>query len=108
MKRLLTRCVKREWRSLTSLYVGAGTFQPVRADSLADHRMHHEWMEISKAVCDAIAECRKNNGRVIAVGTTVMCCLETATKKMANAAFMLVRQVYLSTLDFSLIVWMPC
>lgn len=63
-----------------TLHVGAGTFQPVRADSLADHRMHHEWMGVSKAVCDAIAKCRKNNGRVIAVGTTVIRCLETATK----------------------------
>jgi S-adenosylmethionine:tRNA ribosyltransferase-isomerase len=61
-----------------TLHVGAGTFQPVRVDDLAEHRMHAERVEIGEAACDAIAAARERKGRVIAVGTTVMRSLETA------------------------------
>lgn len=61
-----------------TLHVGAGTFQPVRADDIEDHRMHAEWLEVSQAVCDAVAAATERGGRVIAVGTTAVRSLETA------------------------------
>jgi len=61
-----------------TLHVGAGTFQPVRADDIEDHQMHAEWLEVSQAVCDAVAAARERGGRVIAVGTTAVRSLETA------------------------------
>ncbi len=61
-----------------TLHVGAGTFQPVRVDNIEDHQMHAEWLEVSQATCDAVAETRQRGGRVIAVGTTAVRSLETA------------------------------
>jgi len=61
-----------------TLHVGAGTFQPVRVDDLADHRMHFERYEVSPAAAAAIADCRQRGGRVVAVGTTVVRTLESA------------------------------
>ncbi|MBX3706483.1 MAG: tRNA preQ1(34) S-adenosylmethionine ribosyltransferase-isomerase QueA [Pseudomonadales bacterium] len=61
-----------------TLHVGAGTFQPVRTDDLAAHRMHHERFEISARTADAVARCRARGGRVVAVGTTVVRTLESA------------------------------
>ncbi|MFV2060513.1 MAG: tRNA preQ1(34) S-adenosylmethionine ribosyltransferase-isomerase QueA [Gammaproteobacteria bacterium] len=61
-----------------TLHVGAGTYQPVRADKLEDHEMHLEWLEVTQANCTKVSETKKNGGRVIAVGTTSVRCLETA------------------------------
>jgi len=61
-----------------TLHVGAGTFQPVRVQSLTDHVMHAEWLEVSETVCQQIRHCRQRGGRVVAVGTTVVRSLETA------------------------------
>ncbi len=61
-----------------TLHVGAGTFQPVRVDDLDAHRMHSERVEIGSQTCDAIAATRAREGRVVAVGTTVVRALETA------------------------------
>jgi S-adenosylmethionine:tRNA ribosyltransferase-isomerase len=60
-----------------TLHVGAGTFQPVRVESIADHRMHSEWFEVPQATVDAIAAC---TGRVVAVGTTTLRALESAAR----------------------------
>ena len=65
-------------RASVTLHVGAGTFQPVRVESIADHRMHSEWFEVPQATVDAIAETRARGGRVIAVGTTTLRSLESA------------------------------
>jgi len=62
-----------------TLHVGAGTFQPVRVDTIEEHQMHKEYLEVSPEVCEQVAECRARGGRVIAVGTTSVRCLETAT-----------------------------
>ncbi|MFT5425929.1 MAG: S-adenosylmethionine:tRNA ribosyltransferase-isomerase [Gammaproteobacteria bacterium] len=62
-----------------TLHVGAGTFQPVRVDNIEDHQMHHEYLEISADVCEKVKQCRARGGRVIAVGTTAVRCLETAS-----------------------------
>jgi S-adenosylmethionine:tRNA ribosyltransferase-isomerase len=64
-----------EHASLT-LHVGAGTFQPVRADNLAEHRMHSEWFDLPQATVDAIARTRAAGGRIVAVGTTTLRALE--------------------------------
>ena len=61
-----------------TLHVGLGTFSPVRVDDLAEHRMHRELMQVDRRVCDAVAATRARGGRVVAVGTTSVRCLETA------------------------------
>ncbi len=63
-----------------TLHVGAGTFQPVRVDDIAQHKMHAEWLQVPLAACDAVAECKAHGGRVIAVGTTAVRSLETAAR----------------------------
>ena len=61
-----------------TLHVGAGTYQPVRVEKIAEHRMHSERFEIPQATVDAIAATRAAGGRVIAVGTTSLRSLESA------------------------------
>lgn len=61
-----------------TLHVGAGTYQPVRVDKIAEHRMHSERFEIPPATAEAIAATRAAGGRVIAVGTTSLRSLESA------------------------------
>ncbi|MEO7337126.1 MAG: S-adenosylmethionine:tRNA ribosyltransferase-isomerase, partial [Caldimonas sp.] len=61
-----------------TLHVGAGTFQPVRTDNLAEHRMHREWFDVPAATVAAIARTRNDGGRVVAVGTTTLRALESA------------------------------
>jgi S-adenosylmethionine:tRNA ribosyltransferase-isomerase len=63
-----------------TLHVGAGTFQPVRVDHIADHRMHSERYTLPPATVDAIAETRERGGRVVAVGTTSLRALESAAR----------------------------
>ena len=60
-----------------TLHVGSGTFLPVRAERLEDHVMHHEHYEVSQQVCEKIVKTKARGGRVIAVGTTVVRCLES-------------------------------
>jgi S-adenosylmethionine:tRNA ribosyltransferase-isomerase len=61
-----------------TLHVGAGTFQPVRTDSVESHRMHRERFEVPQAVVDAVGAARAAGGRVVAVGTTALRALESA------------------------------
>lgn len=61
-----------------TLHVGAGTYQPLRVDKIAEHRMHSERFEIPQLAVDAIAATRSAGGRVIAVGTTSLRALESA------------------------------
>lgn len=61
-----------------TLHVGAGTFQPLRVDDIATHRMHREWLQVTPEACAEIAAARGAGGRVVAVGTTVVRALETA------------------------------
>lgn len=61
-----------------TLHVGAGTFQPVRAELIREHAMHSECYEIPQAAVDAIAQARAAGGRVVAVGTTSLRALESA------------------------------
>ncbi len=61
-----------------TLHVGAGTFQPVRSEHLAEHRMHREWFDVSTSVVQAVAAARRRGGRIVAVGTTSLRALESA------------------------------
>lgn len=63
-----------------TLHVGAGTFQPVRVDEVADHRMHSERYTIPQTTVDAIRATRERGGRVVAVGTTSLRALEAAAQ----------------------------
>ena len=63
-----------------TLHVGAGTFQPVRVDDIAEHRMHSEWFEVPQGTVDAIAATQAAGGRVVAVGTTTLRALESAAR----------------------------
>lgn len=65
-------------RAQVTLHVGAGTFQPLRVDDIADHVMHAERFEVSADLVQSVADCRGVGGRVIAVGTTVARALESA------------------------------
>ena len=60
-----------------TLHVGAGTFQPVKTENLAEHRMHSEWYAVPPATQEALAACRARGGRVVAVGTTTVRTLES-------------------------------
>ena len=63
-----------------TLHVGAGTFQPVRAEQIHEHTMHSECYEIPQATVDAITQARSSEGRVVAVGTTSLRALESAAQ----------------------------
>ena len=61
-----------------TLHVGAGTFQPVRVDDIAQHHMHSEWLNVGAELVEQVRRTRAAGGRVIAIGTTVVRALESA------------------------------
>ncbi|XAO71507.1 MAG: tRNA preQ1(34) S-adenosylmethionine ribosyltransferase-isomerase QueA [Acetobacteraceae bacterium] len=73
-------------RCTVTLHVGAGTFLPVRSDDLSQHVMHAEWGEVSMETAQRINETRRRGGRVIAIGTTALRLLESATAKDGTVA----------------------
>lgn len=64
-----------------TLHVGLGTFRPVSADTLDEHKMHSEWYHLPQETADLIRETKAGGHRVIAVGTTACRTLETAGQK---------------------------
>jgi S-adenosylmethionine:tRNA ribosyltransferase-isomerase len=64
--------------AFVTLHVGAGTFQPVRAENIHEHQMHAEYAEVPAPVCERITAAKSRGNRIIAVGTTSVRCLETA------------------------------
>jgi S-adenosylmethionine:tRNA ribosyltransferase-isomerase len=66
--------------AFVTLHVGAGTFQPVKVDEIADHVMHAEYVEVSEEVVNQIKATKARGGRVVAVGTTSVRSLESAAK----------------------------
>jgi len=66
-------------RHFLTLHVGAGTFLPVKAEETSEHRMHAEWGEITPETSAALADVRARGGRIVAVGSTSLRLLETAT-----------------------------
>ena len=67
-------------RAFVTLHVGAGTFQPVKVDSIHEHTMHAEYIEVTEDVCELVKQTRAAGKRVIAVGTTSVRCLESASQ----------------------------
>ncbi|KQU82995.1 S-adenosylmethionine:tRNA ribosyltransferase-isomerase [Variovorax sp. Root318D1] len=67
-------------RANVTLHVGAGTFQPVKTENIAEHTMHAERYEVPETTRRAIAECKARGGRVVAVGTTTVRTLESWAK----------------------------
>ena len=74
LAQLSARCVQ---TANVTLHVGAGTFQPVKTENLAEHQMHSEWYDIPPATLAALERCRQRGGRVLAVGTTTVRTLES-------------------------------
>jgi S-adenosylmethionine:tRNA ribosyltransferase-isomerase len=70
------QCRGARWAEVT-LHIGLDTFRPVTEEQVKDHRIHSEWCEVSDNTAQAIAECRRVGGRVVAVGTTAARTLET-------------------------------
>lgn len=64
-----------------TLHVGLGTFRPVKADDITEHKMHSEHYEVPQKTAELINETKKNGKRVIAVGTTSCRTLESVYKK---------------------------
>lgn len=64
----------------TTLHVGAGTFQPVRVENIADHIMHSEFFSVDTKTCEAIHHAKAMRKRVIAVGTTALRSVESAAR----------------------------
>ena len=69
-----------------TLHVGAGTFQPVRTENLAEHKMHTEWYTMPQETVDAVREARAAGRDVVAVGTTSLRALESASQSGAVEA----------------------
>ncbi len=69
-----------------TLHVGAGTFQPVRVDNIAEHKMHSECYEIPEQTAQLIENTKINQGKVVAVGTTVLRALESAARDAPDDA----------------------
>jgi S-adenosylmethionine:tRNA ribosyltransferase-isomerase len=70
-------------RTAVTLHVGAGTFQPVRSENLAEHVMHSERFEVGAAAVEVIVRARARGGRVVAVGTTSLRALESTALRSA-------------------------
>ncbi|ABM24361.1 S-adenosylmethionine--tRNA-ribosyltransferase-isomerase [Shewanella sp. W3-18-1] len=66
--------------AFVTLHVGAGTFQPVRVDTIVEHKMHSEWANVPQDVVDLIAQTKAAGKRVVAVGTTSVRSLESAAR----------------------------
>ena len=75
MKRLQEHGISHEF---VTLHVGAGTFLPVKAEDTRQHRMHHEWGEVTADVSARLKAARAAGGRIVAVGTTTLRILETS------------------------------
>ncbi|MFZ3004339.1 MAG: tRNA preQ1(34) S-adenosylmethionine ribosyltransferase-isomerase QueA [Undibacterium umbellatum] len=78
---LLQRCQDKGIKlAYVTLHVGAGTFQPVRTENLADHQMHSEWYTVPDETVAAVQATKAAGGKVVAVGTTSMRALESASQ----------------------------
>lgn len=70
-----------------TLHVGLDTFAPVNEENPEEHKIHTEWCELTQATADLINETKRNDGRVIAVGTTSVRTLESAGQQSLISAF---------------------
>ncbi|MFN2309907.1 MAG: tRNA preQ1(34) S-adenosylmethionine ribosyltransferase-isomerase QueA [Gammaproteobacteria bacterium] len=72
--------------AFVTLHVGAGTFQPVRSETIEAHEMHREWTEVPETTVEAVAAARRRGNRVIAIGTTAVRAIETAARAHPDQA----------------------
>ena len=77
MKACSPHCARGVQTASVTLHVGAGTFQPVKTENLAEHVMHSEWYEVPESTIAAIEATRARGGRVVAAGTTTVRTLES-------------------------------
>lgn len=78
-----------------TLHVGAGTFQPMRAERIEDHAMHREWLNVGAELVEKIRRTRERGGRVVAVGTTVVRALESSLRDGNVAPFAGETQIFI-------------
>lgn len=74
-------------REFVTLHVGIGTFRPISTPTMDEHVMHHEWCSVSRETVDRLKATRARKGRIVAVGTTVVRTLETASQSGELAPF---------------------
>ena len=87
-----------------TLHVGLGTFRPVKVEKIEEHEMHEEYYEIPENTVKKIKEYKKNNGRIISVGTTVVRTLETLAQLPEQNAYMGTTDIFIyPPYDFKLI-----
>lgn len=67
--------------AMVTLHVGAGTFLPVKSENLSEHKMHSEWGEVTPEIADKINTTKRNNGRVLCIGTTSLRIIEAIWAK---------------------------
>lgn len=78
-----------------TLHVGAGTFQPMRSDEVGEHVMHREWLNVGAELVEKMRRTRAAGHRVIAVGTTVVRALESASREGAVLPFAGETQIFI-------------
>ncbi|KAF3984564.1 MAG: tRNA preQ1(34) S-adenosylmethionine ribosyltransferase-isomerase QueA [Methylococcales symbiont of Hymedesmia sp. n. MRB-2018] len=66
-------------KAFVTLHVGSGTFQPVRVDELSEHIMHKEYYSVNQSTVDAVQKTKAEGGRIVAIGTTTVRALESAS-----------------------------
>lgn len=75
LERLAARGIETAW---VTLHVGAGTFLPVKVETIEEHRMHLEYGRLSPETAEKVNQARASGRRIVAVGTTALRLLETA------------------------------
>ncbi len=73
--------------AFVTLHVGSGTFQPIRTEDIRDHEIHSEWMQMTEQACKKVVAARARGGRIIAVGTTSVRCLEASAISGTTESF---------------------
>ena len=92
-----------------TLHVGAGTFLPVKTDTIEEHRMHAEYGIVSEAVAGALNEARRAGGRIVAVGSTSLRLLESAADEVRRDPSLRGRDIASSShRDTSSAPWTRC
>ena len=71
-------------RVAVTLNVGLGTFLPVQTDTLEDHPIHSEWIDVPPEALDAVRNARASTNKILAVGTTTVRCLESLPDELAD------------------------
>jgi len=85
---LLDRCTQKGIGiAKVTLHVGIGTFKPISAETLEEHKMHSEWCELSKESADLLNTTRQKGGRIVSVGTTSVRTLESVAREGALKAW---------------------